>query len=165
RSADDGGKGVMVAERPPPNPATFQPIKVESIVPGPGAARDIAKRLANSRSVVQAWTPTDWCSISARRDAPPPIDSSDKGANTSVNASNVLKSSGTASSSVKERQPDADRSEAEHDRYHRPVQHADREHGRSGNGERPGARPSEPHEFETGRECQANRRCRNAVEY
>src|SRR2546423_7382341 len=110
---------------PARNPATFQPINVESIVPGPGAARDIAKRLANSRSVVQAWTPTDWCSISASSDAPPPIDSSDKGANTSVNASKALKSSGTTRSPVKERQPDTDRSEAENNRYHRPAQHAD----------------------------------------
>jgi hypothetical protein len=103
--------------------------------------------------------------ISARRDAPPPIDSSDKGANTSVNASKALKSSGMATSPVKERQADADRSKAEDNGYHRPAQHTDREHGSSGHGERPSARPAEPHEFETGGERQTNRRCRNTVEY
>ncbi len=40
----------------PGTPATFQPINAPSIVPGPGAAREMAKRSANSRGVVQPWT-------------------------------------------------------------------------------------------------------------
>src|SRR6266566_5679581 len=113
----------MVAVKAPGKPATFQPIKVESIVPGPGAARDIAKRSANSRCVVQAWTVTDWFSISASSDAPPPIDNSDSGAKTSVSASNVLMSSGMAAAPVDQREPDADRREAKYDGYHRPAQY------------------------------------------
>src|SRR6516164_9741916 len=76
--------------------AAFQPISAESIVPGPGAAREIANKSANSRCVVQPWTVTDWCSISARRAVPPPSENSESGTKTNTSASRVLMSSGIA---------------------------------------------------------------------
>jgi hypothetical protein len=47
-------------------------------------------------------------------EAPPPIESSDSGTNTSARASNVLKSSGMAALPVEESTTDADRREAKH---------------------------------------------------
>src|SRR5262245_21217178 len=122
-------------------------MSVDSIVPGPGAARDIAKRSANSRWVAQLWTVTDWCSISARREAPPPIESSDSGMKTSASASNVLKSSGTVDAPSQPRQADADWSETEDDGDHRPTQHADAQHGHNRYREGAGVRSAERREL------------------
>src|SRR6516225_5526530 len=154
----------MVAVKAPAKPATFQPINVESIVPGPGAARDIAKRSANSRCVVQPWTVIVWCSISARSEAPPPIDSSDSGAKTRASASNVRGSSGIGAAPGNERQSDADRCQKKNDGHHRPAQHADAEHGRKGDCERPGARDSELHELQPSSEGEPNGGSCNAIE-
>src|SRR5215472_6623839 len=101
--------------------------------------------------------------MSASSEAPPPIDSSDNGAKTSTSASSALTSSGMAATPIDQRQADADRREAKHDRDHRPAQHADAEHGGTGYGERCGARRSELHELEAGGEGQADRGSRHAV--
>jgi hypothetical protein len=49
----DGTKRATVATRAPSQPATFQPISVTMRMPGPGAARVMAKRSTNSRRVSQ----------------------------------------------------------------------------------------------------------------
>jgi hypothetical protein len=49
---DEGMNKANVATMAPPQPATFQPIKVPSIEPGPGATRATAKISMNSRALI-----------------------------------------------------------------------------------------------------------------
>src|ERR1051325_2305154 len=97
--------------------------------PGPGAARDSAKRSANSRSLVQPCTWIACCAISAMTALPPPKDKSDSGAKTSptaISVSPLLRIS--APPCLQPGQSDADRPQAQHDRDHRPAQYADAQH-------------------------------------
>src|SRR5438876_1841455 len=102
--------------------------------------------------------------MSASSEAPPPIDSSDSGTNTSASVSNVLMSSGTGAAPRQQGEPNADRRQAEDDRYHRPAQHADAEHGRQGNRQRADFRPPPPQQGEAGGEGQTDCGRRDAVE-
>src|SRR5204862_6574025 len=99
--------------------------------PGPGAARDSAKRSANSRSLVQPCTWIACCAISAMTALPPPNDKSDSGAKTRPRAISV--SPEPRMSALPRLEPgeaDAERPEAQHDRDHRPAQYPDAQHCR-----------------------------------
>jgi hypothetical protein len=100
--------------------------------------------------------------MSASNDAPPPIDNSDSGTNTTTNASNVLKSSGTAP--LHQCQADAERREAKYHRQHRPAQDADTEHSRQCDGQRPEPRRAARQQLEAGGKGQTDRGGGNAVE-
>src|SRR3954463_8303002 len=107
-------------------PAAFHPISAASIEPGPGAARDRAKKSANSRSLVQPCTETDCSAISARTALLPPNDNSDSGANTANSATSVLPAPSCISAPRQlEGEADADRRQHQHDRDQRPAQNAD----------------------------------------
>src|SRR5215469_8184420 len=113
-------------------PATFQPMRVASSEPGPGAAREMAKRSRNSGWVSQPWTWTTCLSMSAMMLCPPPMESSDSGAKTSTSSHSA------PLRIVPPDQPDADGRKAEDDRDHRPAQHADRKEGGGQDGAEPG---------------------------
>src|SRR5438309_1359020 len=119
-------------------PAIFQPISVASIEPGPGAARDSAKRSANSRSSVQWWTAIDCWAMSAMTALPPPNDRSERGAKTSASARSVSPEPWRTSGSARpdERQRDAERRHDGDDRQERPAEHPDRHRRRAGDDER-----------------------------
>src|SRR4051812_25030297 len=121
-----GRYSEAVATSAPERPATFQPIRATSIEPGPGAARDNAKKSANSRSVTQPCTATDCCAMSARTALLPPKDSNDNGANTANRASRMLPSPSRISAARQcEGEADAERRQHQHDRDQRPAQDAD----------------------------------------
>src|SRR4029077_14824028 len=111
----------------PGMPATFQPMSVTSSDPGPGAAREMAKRSMNSVWVSQPWTCTTCWSMAATMLWPPPMESSDSGAKTTM-------SSHQLPLDICRSPPDQQHAEgrqAENDGDHRPAQHADREEGGS----------------------------------
>ena len=56
--SEEGRKKASETTSAPLQPAAFHPISVASVEPGPGAAREIAKRSANSLAVIQPWTMT-----------------------------------------------------------------------------------------------------------
>src|SRR5207248_8922357 len=97
-------------------------------------------------------------------EAPPPIDSSDSGTNTSASVSSVRQSSGMGAPSCTQSEADADRRQAQHNRDHWPAQHADAEHGRKRNRKRADFRPAPLQQAEPGGEGQTDRRRRDAVE-
>src|SRR5690348_18323667 len=96
--------------------------------PGPGAARDSAKRSANSRSLDQPCTWIACCAMSAMTALPPPKDKRDSGAKTSPSAISVSPPRIPAPPCLKQRQPDAELPEAQHDPDHQPAQYADAQH-------------------------------------
>src|ERR1700720_4336988 len=120
----------------PASPATFQPTRVASNTPGPGAARAMAKRSRKSRWLIQARASTAFW-MPARMLGPPPIDSSDSGTKTSSNPANGL--SRIPISRCQPGKGDTERGHRQHDRHHRPAQHADSEKDGKQNGQRPRA--------------------------
>src|SRR5437773_10322206 len=119
-------------------PAIFQPISVASIEPGPGVARDSAKRSANSRSSVQWWTAIDCWAMSAITALPPPNDNSERGAKTIASARSVSPEPTRMSDAARpeERQRDAERRQDGEDRQERPAEHPDCDRRRRGEDER-----------------------------
>src|SRR6476661_233932 len=120
----------------PGMPATFQPMSVSKREPGPGAAREMAKRSMNSVWVSQPWTWTTCWSMSAMMLCPPPMESSDSGAKTTI-------SSHQLPLDIRRVPPDQQQTEgrqAEDHGDHRPAQHPDhKEGGKQDDGE---ARPA-----------------------
>src|SRR5205085_8396420 len=150
----------------PPSPAAFQPISAASMDPGPGAARDNAKRSANSRSLVQPCTWIACCAMSAMTPLPPPNDKSDSGAKTRPSAISVPPE--PRMSALPRLQPgeaDAERSEAEHDRDHRPAQYADAQHCRCRDRRRRQAGGSLRNAAQPGREGQPDHGGGDTVEH
>src|ERR1700687_565439 len=117
----------------PASPATFQPTRVASNTPRPGAARAMAKRSRKSRWLIQARASTAFW-MPARMLGPPPIDSSDSGTKTNTNPSNGL--SRIAASLSQPGKGDAERRRRQHDRHHRPAHHANGEKDREYDDER-----------------------------
>src|SRR3984893_10049459 len=129
---DEGTKMANVAASAPKKPATCQPIRATISVLGPGAARAMANRSANSSLVNQPWTITVWCWISGMVAWPPPIDRMDSGENTRIKPSRRLADIDRPPVR-KERHGDAGRNGDRDHRNHRPAQHAEHQEHRERN--------------------------------
>src|SRR6202045_302545 len=142
-------------------PATFQPTKVASNTPGPGAARAMAKRSMKSRSLIQ-WRDETAFWMPARMLGPPPIDSSDSGMNTI--ASPISGLSRIAASRAEPREQQAGRRHAYYHRHHRPAQHADRHEQQQQDRQRADAPLDPPARLDADHDGQADRRRGDAVD-
>src|ERR1700731_1374614 len=136
-------------------PATFQPTRVASSTPGPGAARAMAKRSMKSRSLIQ-WRDETAFWMPARMLGPPPIDSSDSGMNTI--ASPISGLSRIAASRGEPGEQQAGRRHAFSPRHHRQTQHADRHEKQQKNRQGAEAPPDPPARLDADHDGQADRR-------
>src|SRR6185312_8752050 len=158
---EDGTKSASEATMAPGMPATFQPTRVASSTPGPGAARAMANRSTKSCSLIQ-WRDETAFWMPASMLGPPPIDSSDSGMNTTSNPMSGL--SRTASLLAEPGKRDACRRHADHHRHHRPAQHADGEEQQQQDGYRPDAALDPAAGADADHDGEADRRRGDAVD-
>src|SRR5690348_16957490 len=145
----------------PGMPATFQPTRVASSTPGPGAARAMANRSMKSCSLIQ-WRDETAFWMPARMLGPPPIDSSDRGMNTTSNPTR-----GLSRIAALLRQPgkrDAGRRHADHHRHHWPAQHPHRQEQQQQDGQRPEAALDPTAGADADQDGESDRRRRDTVD-